>query len=224
VTTAPSCSGASSKEVVSGYKLDGTPIVTYLDPEFVATLEPAAMGNSASQAWLDKIRSYTVAQSQTPALSGASGRNWCMILSGVFTRTGCVLRTVSAMNKLIAAALASVSIGAALAVTSAVSAPIAAADIPSNCVQQFWMVGLRSATRTICDGPIRADGSWLRERSFFAPASIAPGYSTCYGYGFCTFYPAREIAEYKVSDQYPVTGVTVLPDEPPHIDAAGTVA
>jgi hypothetical protein len=128
------------------------------------------------------------------------------------------------MKKLNASALASVSIGAALALASSVDVPVAAADIPSNCVQQFWMVGLRSATRTICDGPIQPDGSWLRARSFYAPAYIAPGYSTCYGYGFCTFYPAREIAEYKVSEEYPVTGGTVLPDEPPHIDAAATVA
>jgi endo-1,4-beta-D-glucanase Y len=59
--------GDDPSKVVSGYKLDGTPVVTYLDPEFVATLGPAAMGNSANQAWLDKIWSYTVAQSQTSA-------------------------------------------------------------------------------------------------------------------------------------------------------------
>lgn len=59
--------GDDPSKVVSGYKLDGTSVVNYLDPEFVATLGPAAMGNSANQAWLDKIWSYTVAQSQTSA-------------------------------------------------------------------------------------------------------------------------------------------------------------
>ena len=54
-------------KVVSGYKLDGTAVVSYLDPEFVATLGPAAMGNPANQAWLDSIWAYTVAQSQTSA-------------------------------------------------------------------------------------------------------------------------------------------------------------
>jgi endo-1,4-beta-D-glucanase Y len=59
--------GDNPSKVVSGYKLDGTPVVSYLDPEFVATLGPAAMGDPANQAWLDKIWAYTVAQSQTSA-------------------------------------------------------------------------------------------------------------------------------------------------------------
>ncbi len=59
--------GDDPSKVVSGYKLDGTPVVKYLDPEFVSTLGPAAMGNPANQAWLDKIWAYTVAQSQGTA-------------------------------------------------------------------------------------------------------------------------------------------------------------
>lgn len=55
--------GDTPSKVVSGYKLDGTAVVTYLDPEFVALLGPAAMTNPANQAWLDKIWTYTVAQS-----------------------------------------------------------------------------------------------------------------------------------------------------------------
>ncbi len=61
--------GDDPTKVVSGYKLDGTATVTYLDPEFVATLGPAAMGNAANQAWLDKIWAYTVAQSKTSAMN-----------------------------------------------------------------------------------------------------------------------------------------------------------
>ncbi|MGV0992941.1 MAG: glycosyl hydrolase family 8 [Mycobacterium sp.] len=59
--------GDTPSKVVSGYKLDGTSVVNYLDPEFVATLGPAAMGDPSNQAWLDKIWTYTVAQSQTSA-------------------------------------------------------------------------------------------------------------------------------------------------------------
>jgi endo-1,4-beta-D-glucanase Y len=54
-------------KIVSGYKLDGTPTVNYLDPEFVALLGPAAMSDVANQAWLDKIWAYTVSQSKTSA-------------------------------------------------------------------------------------------------------------------------------------------------------------
>ena len=59
--------GDAPSNIVSGYQLNGTAVVSYLDPEFVATLGPAAMGNPANQAWLDKIWAYTVAQSQTSA-------------------------------------------------------------------------------------------------------------------------------------------------------------
>lgn len=59
--------GDDPSKIVSGYKLDGTAVVNYLDPEFVAMLGPAAMGNAANQAWLDKIWNYTVTQSQGSA-------------------------------------------------------------------------------------------------------------------------------------------------------------
>lgn len=59
--------GDDPSKVVSGYKLDGTAVVSYLDPEFVATLGPAAMGNAANQAWLDKIWNFTVAKAQGSA-------------------------------------------------------------------------------------------------------------------------------------------------------------
>ena len=90
------------------------------------------------------------------------------------------------------------------------------ADTP-GCVSQFWMVGLRATTRTICDGPIQADGSWRRAREFYAPAFVAAGYSNCYGYGYCSFMPPREVAEYSRQEVYTVTVDTVLPDEPGHI-------
>ena len=65
--------GDNPSKVVSGYKLDGTPVVSYLDPEFVATMGPAAMGNPANQAWLNSNWTYTVAQSQTSAANSYWG-------------------------------------------------------------------------------------------------------------------------------------------------------
>lgn len=101
-----------------------------------------------------------------------------------------------------------------------VSPAAASADVPANCVQQFWMVGLRAATRSICDSPVRADGSWIRGRSFYAPSFVASGSSICYGYGYCTFTMPHVVAEMDVRDTYIVTPDTVLPDEPPHLGEA----
>jgi len=94
----------------------------------------------------------------------------------------------------------------------------ARADTP-GCESQFWMIGLRGATRTICDGPIQADGSWQRSRQFYARAFTSAGFSTCYGYGICTFTLPREIPALDRSEVYRVTPQTVLPDEPGHIPA-----
>lgn len=49
-------------KVRAGYRLDGTAAASYLDPEFVATLGPAAMSDASNQVWLDKIWNYSVAQ------------------------------------------------------------------------------------------------------------------------------------------------------------------
>lgn len=105
---------------------------------------------------------------------------------------------------------------AALMWLAGCGAPSAGADAP-GCVSEFWMVGLKPTTRTICDGPLAADGSWTRTRAFTAPAFTADGYSVCYGYGFCTFTLPRQVAAYDVRDTYPVTPETVLPSEPGYI-------
>ncbi len=57
--------GNNPGNVRAGYKLDGTATVNYLDPEFVATLGPAAMMDSANQSWLDKVWNYTAAAANT---------------------------------------------------------------------------------------------------------------------------------------------------------------
>lgn len=96
---------------------------------------------------------------------------------------------------------------------------------PSNCAEQFWMLGLRATTRTICDSPVRADGSWTRTRSFTAPAYWMP--TTCVNTGgfyggvlSCSGgYPVEALNQ---TESYVVTPATVLPDEPGHLGAPGT--
>ncbi len=82
------------------------------------------------------------------------------------------------------------------------------------------MLGLRATTRTICDGPLEADGGWMRTRTFYAPAYVTNSYSSCYGAGLflnCTSTPSREVEEFTRSEVYPVTPATVLPDEPGYV-------
>lgn len=111
---------------------------------------------------------------------------------------------------------------AALAAGSVTVAADARADYEPGCVSQFWMYGLRGTTRTLCDGPVRADGSWMRIRQFYAPRRYVP--MTCnwgsYG-GSC--YGGYWLEEFDKRDTYPVTPDTVLPDEPGHI-AEGQLA
>ena len=98
----------------------------------------------------------------------------------------------------------------ALAIGMAVtSTPIPASAIPANCVQQPWMIFLRMTTRTICDGPLYADGSWLRRRLFYAPESYVP--ITCSRYSCTGGYWLNEYTDF---EEYPVHPDTVLPDEP----------
>ena len=116
-------------------------------------------------------------------------------------------------NRLITSATAAL---AAALLAAGVTAPAASANT-DNCTEQFWMMGLRAAERTICDGPQAADGSWMRTRSFTAPAFTADGYSVCYGYGFCTFTMPKEVAAIDTAETYRVTPETVLPDEPGYL-------
>lgn len=110
---------------------------------------------------------------------------------------------------------------AAIVVGSSVGIATSKADYDPGCVQQYWLYGGlfgRGTTRTICDGPIQADGSWLRARSFtdgsrYIPVSCSR-YSCSGGYWLQPF---------KKEDLYIVTPDTILSDEPGHI-AQGTLA
>lgn len=88
------------------------------------------------------------------------------------------------------------------------------------CQTEPWgFVG--SQRRTLCDGPISADGSWTRERTIWVPAhrtlyrctsgsGSSSSSSSCYG-GYL-------VNQSLVSNEsYPVRPETVLPDEPGHL-------
>jgi hypothetical protein len=97
-------------------------------------------------------------------------------------------------------------------VAASLTVPASAqADYQPVCTNGFFLYGLRMATRTICDGPIRPDGSWMRARGFYAPGY----YKTWCGSYSCTIYPipALDIGP----EVYPVTLDTILPDEPGHL-------
>lgn len=108
------------------------------------------------------------------------------------------------------------TLAAALAVAALAVAPAAHADPPPpNCAQQLWWRGeaFRFVQRTICDGPIQADGSWIRARNFYGAPFYVP--VTCSRYS-CTGGYWRPEYDSGI-EKYPVTPDTVLPDEPGHL-------
>jgi hypothetical protein len=69
--------------------------------------------------------------------------------------------------------------------------------------------------RTLCDGPIAADGSWSRERTIVVPAHYSTRICTSHEY-YCS--GGYMVDERLLSDEsYPVRADTVLPDEPGHL-------
>ena len=110
------------------------------------------------------------------------------------------------------------AIGLAMA-GAALAAPAANAVAP-GCVSQPWAF-LGSQTRQLCDGPIGADGSWMRHRIVGRAGYWSYPHTSC-SYGSyssnCTSYPGGWVPEYDSNDEwYVVTPNTVLPDEPGHI-------
>ncbi|WP_186246630.1 CDGP domain-containing protein [Mycobacterium kubicae] len=110
------------------------------------------------------------------------------------------------------------SAAAALAV-STLAAPTAGA-LPRGCESVPWGF-FGTQTRQICDGPIRPDGSWTRERIIGVPAHYVNASSSCSSGSYsshCTYYPGGWVGDRIQSDEtYPVTPDTVLPDEPGHL-------
>jgi hypothetical protein len=91
--------------------------------------------------------------------------------------------------------------------------------LPANCAQQYWLYGGlfgRGTTRTICDGPIQADGSWQRGREFYDGRRYIPMRCNWGSYGgSCN--GGYWLEEFSEIDYYTVTAETVLPDEPGHL-------
>ena len=91
---------------------------------------------------------------------------------------------------------------------------------PPGCEQIAWGF-LGSQQRLICDGPIRADGSWERSRVIGVPEHYRNASTECYGGSYsssCTFYPAGWVDQVTVEDtSYIVFPFNVLPNEPGHL-------
>ena len=105
-------------------------------------------------------------------------------------------------------------------VVGALWAATRANALGANCQQQIWQYGGllgRMTTRTLCDGPVRADGSWVRQRNFHAAAYDVPVSCSWGRYGGGCSGGYRK-AEFDTGvDQYVVTPETVLADEPGHL-------
>jgi hypothetical protein len=112
------------------------------------------------------------------------------------------------------------SIAALITLATGLAAHSSANPVPVNCNSAPWGF-LGSKTRLICDGPIRADGSWMRTRVIGIPAHYAYPSSSCSGgeyYSNCTYYPGGYVPEQDSDNEtYPVRQETVLPDEPGHM-------
>jgi hypothetical protein len=113
-----------------------------------------------------------------------------------------------------------------MAIGAAVGAPgVAVADqFGPNCVTEnvpggFLNLGTR--TRTICDTPLRPDGSWGRTRTFWIPAHHVSAQSDCTSGSYsshCTYTEAHDVDDtITQQDKYDVFPYNVLPDEPGHV-------
>ena len=92
-------------------------------------------------------------------------------------------------------------------------APIANSDVQPGCESVPWGF-LGSQTRSICDGPLHADGSWIRYRMVWVPAHEVPIRTSCSTYS-CTTSGGYYVNEQIISkEKYPVRPETVLPNEP----------
>jgi hypothetical protein len=110
-----------------------------------------------------------------------------------------------------------------LALGAALVAPLAHADPDyPNC--ETDPIGIfKAKQRSICDTPIRPDGSWSRERVFWVPAHQVPLTTNCYGtYSVSCTTTGGYWADLRVLDDqtYVVFPDNVLPDEPGHLPLA----
>ncbi|AXH46815.1 hypothetical protein SEA_ACOLYTE_72 [Mycobacterium phage Acolyte] len=122
------------------------------------------------------------------------------------------------MKTVLANFVAILGLGAFVLAPAAGAAPDP--DLGPNCDTVPWGF-LGSQQRTICDGPLRGDGSWDRKRSIWTPPHTTPIRTSCYGsgsYSSCST-TGGNFVPFTINDTvtYPVTPDTVLPDEPGHL-------
>lgn len=104
-------------------------------------------------------------------------------------------------------------VAAVTAVTTLAWMPVANADVRPGCQDDRWGF-LGTQTRSICDGPLQADGSWVRFRMVWVPAHQVPISTYCSSYSCNTsggYWQDEQVFE-KV--KYPVTPDTVVAGEP----------
>jgi hypothetical protein len=98
-------------------------------------------------------------------------------------------------------------------ITGLAGMPSANADVRPGCENIPWGF-LGTQTRSICDGPLQPDGSWVRFRMIWVPAHEVPISTSCGTYSCTTrggYWQDEQVFE-KV--KYPVTPQTVVPGEP----------
>ena len=112
------------------------------------------------------------------------------------------------------------AVSAALVAGALWPAGSAHADPPQPGCERVPIFGLNPQVRTICDGPIQADGSWMRSRDLHHPGYVA---SSCggayYQGGNCPIGMPHDVwQETRNDDTYRVTPDTIPPGEPGHLD------
>jgi hypothetical protein len=128
-------------------------------------------------------------------------------------------------TKILAGTALALAAAVPLALGAAIGAPPAAADqFGPNCQTdnvRTGFLGLSFQTRTICDTPLRGDGSWGRTRTFWIPAHHVSAQSDCTSGSYsshCTFTEAHDVDDNILhQEKYDVFPDNVLPDEPGHM-------
>ncbi|WP_431240941.1 CDGP domain-containing protein (plasmid) [Mycolicibacterium aichiense] len=106
------------------------------------------------------------------------------------------------------------AVAVAVAAAAGISwAPVANADVHPGCQNDRWGF-LGTQTRTICDGPKQADGSWVRYRMVWIPPHEVPISTSCGTYSCSTSGGYWQDEQDFEKVKYPVTPDTVVPGEP----------
>lgn len=98
------------------------------------------------------------------------------------------------------------------------TAPARAEPVPPGC-ERVPIFGLSPKIRTLCDLPIRTDGSWERYRQFQAPQYVHSSCGGVYYSGGCPAWAHDVIPAWKGEVEiYTVTPDTIPEGEPGHLE------